>query len=134
MALTLMFSLPGIPMIYYGDEAGAAGDKDPQNRGPFPWGKEDRDLQEFYVAMIGFYKEHRCLVYGGLGLECRGDDVVVVIRDDGADEFRAVINRGDSEYDPGLGGEYVPVFPEGRSRTVPGPGATIFMKRRGGSV
>lgn len=31
-AVSLMFSLPGVPCIYYGDEAGLTGGKDPNNR------------------------------------------------------------------------------------------------------
>jgi glycosidase len=41
LAFTLQFSLPGAPGIYYGDEIGLPGDKDPDCRRAFPW---DRDL------------------------------------------------------------------------------------------
>ena len=40
----LQFTLPGAPSIYYGDEAGMEGGKDPFNRRPYPWGREDREL------------------------------------------------------------------------------------------
>ncbi|WP_303825135.1 glycoside hydrolase family 13 protein [Ruminococcus flavefaciens] len=46
-AMALMFFLPGIPSIYYGDEAGLQGYKDPFNRRCFPWGKEDTELIEY---------------------------------------------------------------------------------------
>ena len=46
-AMVLQFFLPGVPSIYYGDEAGAEGYKDPFNRRCFPWGKEDSDLIAF---------------------------------------------------------------------------------------
>ncbi|MDR0519146.1 MAG: glycoside hydrolase family 13 protein [Clostridiales Family XIII bacterium] len=36
-AAALQYSLPGIPSIYYGDEAGMHGLLDPFNRGTFPW-------------------------------------------------------------------------------------------------
>ncbi len=39
MAMFLQFALPGVPSIYYGDEAGMTGGTDPYNRGSFPWGK-----------------------------------------------------------------------------------------------
>ncbi|HMK08813.1 MAG TPA: glycoside hydrolase family 13 protein [Anaerolineales bacterium] len=38
LLMTLQFTLPGAPAIYYGDEIGLAGDKDPACRGAFPWG------------------------------------------------------------------------------------------------
>lgn len=44
LAYTLCATLPGIPCIYYGDEAGLEGYRDPFNRRFFPWGKEEGDL------------------------------------------------------------------------------------------
>lgn len=44
LALGLMFMLPGVPCIYYGDEAGLIGGKDPDNRRFFPWGRESHSL------------------------------------------------------------------------------------------
>ncbi|MBR2284714.1 MAG: glycoside hydrolase family 13 protein [Ruminococcus sp.] len=43
-AMALQFFLPGVPCIYYGDEAGLQGYKDPFNRRCYPWGNEDREL------------------------------------------------------------------------------------------
>ena len=37
LAFLLLFSLPGPPCIYYGDEIGMEGDHDPACRGGFPW-------------------------------------------------------------------------------------------------
>lgn len=47
LAMVLMYFLPGVPCIYYGDEAGMQGYKDPFNRGCYPWGNEDKELIEF---------------------------------------------------------------------------------------
>ena len=51
-AFALMYFLPGVPCIYYGDEAGMQGYKDPFNRRCFPWGSEDHELIE-YVKELG---------------------------------------------------------------------------------
>lgn len=51
MAVFLQFALPGSPVIYYGDEAGLTGGKDPMCRLPFPWGREDTSLQRLYRGM-----------------------------------------------------------------------------------
>lgn len=48
MAATLQFTLPGAPTVYYGDEAGMTGGKDPFCRQTFPWGREDTGLQNYY--------------------------------------------------------------------------------------
>ena len=44
MAVFLQFTLPGMPCIYYGDEAGMEGFEDPFNRRTYPWGREDPEL------------------------------------------------------------------------------------------
>lgn len=46
LAFSLMFVLPGVPTIYYGDEAGLSGEEDPDNRRPYPWGREDISLRD----------------------------------------------------------------------------------------
>ncbi len=43
-AAAIQFTLPGIPCIYYGDEAGLTGFSDPSCRGTYPWGKENSEL------------------------------------------------------------------------------------------
>lgn len=50
-AAVLQYTLPGVPCVYYGDEAGMEGCEDPFNRRCFPWGNEDVDLTEFYCAL-----------------------------------------------------------------------------------
>ena len=51
-AMALQFFLPGVPCIYYGDEVGLQGYKDPFNRRCFPWGNEDQELHA-YVKRLG---------------------------------------------------------------------------------
>lgn len=47
----LLYALPGMPCIYYGDEAGLEGCEDPFNRGTYPWGREDEVLLAWYRAL-----------------------------------------------------------------------------------
>lgn len=50
-ASAMQFALPGIPTIYYGDEAGMQGYKDPFNRRCYPWGEENDELIEWYKRL-----------------------------------------------------------------------------------
>jgi len=50
MAL-LQFTSEGAPTVYYGDEAGLAGGRDPDDRRTYPWGSEDQSLIAFYRAI-----------------------------------------------------------------------------------
>ena len=42
LAVILQMTFPGVPAVYYGDEAGMEGYSDPFNRGVYPWGREDK--------------------------------------------------------------------------------------------
>ena len=56
-AIMLQLFLPGIPCIYYGDENGMAGGKDPLNRGCFEPEKADKEVREFYEKLLIFRKK-----------------------------------------------------------------------------
>ena len=57
-AAALQYTLPGVPSVYYGDEAGMQGYKDPFNRGCYPWGNENTDLVEFYKELGSLRNSH----------------------------------------------------------------------------
>ena len=54
LAALMQFTLPGVPCIYYGDEAGMEGYKDPFNRSCYPWGQEDQALLSWYRRLAKF--------------------------------------------------------------------------------
>ncbi|MBO4338413.1 MAG: glycoside hydrolase family 13 protein [Clostridia bacterium] len=56
LAAVLQFTLPGVPSVYYGDEAGMQGYKDPFNRGCYPWGEENEELLSFYKKLCKLRK------------------------------------------------------------------------------
>ena len=50
----LLYTFPGSPTVYYGDEAGMEGYEDPLNRRAFPWGAEDEELLRWYRKLGQF--------------------------------------------------------------------------------
>jgi cyclomaltodextrinase len=48
----LQMTFPGVPCIYYGDEAGLWGYRDPFNRATYPWGRENMELVRWYRRII----------------------------------------------------------------------------------
>ena len=64
MASLWQMTFPGVPTVYYGDEAGMQGFKDPHNRGAYIWGKEDRQLQAWYKKIIALRNQHQVLKTG----------------------------------------------------------------------
>ncbi len=51
IAFGMLYTLPGVPCVYYGDEVGMEGYKDPFNRGCFPWGEENQELLQFVTEL-----------------------------------------------------------------------------------
>ena len=79
-AAFLQFALPGAPVIYYGDEAGLTGGKDPMNRMPFPWGREDETLQALYRELAAMKNAHPALRTGDIRFEAAGDGILRFVR------------------------------------------------------
>lgn len=51
VAVAIQYTLPGFPCIYYGDEAGMEGYRDPFNRCCYPWGKENDELIRWHRTL-----------------------------------------------------------------------------------
>ena len=74
-AILFLFTFPGIPSIYYGDEIGIKSRKlnDSSQRFPMQWNSEkwDLELKTLYTKMIAFRKSENVLKYGAFKfLEC----------------------------------------------------------------
>ena len=65
MASFLQYTLPGSPSLYYADEAGMEGHKDPFNRRSFPWGKEP-EFADLLRQLGELKREHEALRVGDI--------------------------------------------------------------------
>lgn len=75
-AITLLqMTLPGVPCIYYGDERGMEGFRDPYNRAAYPWDGGDKDCFDIYRNAIAVRKTLDVLVDGKFNPFSAGDDV-----------------------------------------------------------
>ncbi len=79
-AYRLIAALPGIPCVYYGDEAGLRGSADPYCRGTYPWGREDAELQA-EVRKILTCRKRRVFQTGALRVYAENADTLVIIRE-----------------------------------------------------
>ena len=57
LAVALQFTLPGSPLVYYGEELGLESESDPHCRQPMPWNDLDTENEDFqfYKRMIHLY-------------------------------------------------------------------------------
>lgn len=89
-------TLPGAPAVYYGDEAGLTGHKDPENRRTFPWGREDKELQACCRALIRLRRAHAALETGRFDTVYAAGDVYIYARflEGGRDVFGKAAEDG----------------------------------------
>jgi alpha-glucosidase len=67
LATALLMTFPGVPCIYYGDEIGMEGARDPDNRRCMRWDETtwDHDLHEHHKRLIRLRREAPALRHGG---------------------------------------------------------------------
>ena len=73
MASFLQYMLPGSPSLYYADETGMEGYKDPFNRRTYPWGREDMELLEHFKRLGRLRKRNDVLRLGDIQFFQAGD-------------------------------------------------------------
>ena len=92
-AVLLQMTWCGAPTVYYGDEAGLVGWTDPDNRRPYPWGKEDQGLLAFHKEAIYLRKENPVLRHGSLKQLYGAYGVIAYGRFDRENQFLVALNN-----------------------------------------
>ncbi|MCI8497133.1 MAG: glycoside hydrolase family 13 protein, partial [Clostridiales bacterium] len=96
LAALLQYTLPGVPCVYYGDEAGMEGYRDPFNRGCYLWGQEDSSLVEWY-RVLGCVRRCQAVLKNGAFLPVEGHDgTLCFARQDENGVLLTAVNRTDS--------------------------------------
>lgn len=73
LAYAMLFTLPGVPSVYYGDEIFMQGYKDPFNRGYFNWHSDDEFLRNSIKELSQARHDCAAFVNGNVTLhECTG--------------------------------------------------------------
>lgn len=94
IAAFLQFMLPGAPSIYYGDEIGMEGEKDPFNRRYFEWDKVDCELHVFYKKLCELKHKFNQLKFGNIRFEDK-ENILLFYRD----ELKIIVNMTELPYD-----------------------------------
>lgn len=99
LAAALQYTLPGVPSIYYGDEAGLQGYRDPFNRGCYPWGNENRELIDFYKVLGEIRRENSVFKEGYFVPVSAAMGCVAYAREDENSGVLVIANRNIHEID-----------------------------------
>jgi glycosidase len=99
LANLLLFTFPGAPSIYYGDEVGLAGELDPDNRRTFPHEKDwDQNLLKLHRELIALRHQYPALRTGSYDVLHAADHTYVFIRT--LNEHRLVVALNAAEVTP----------------------------------
>ncbi len=102
---TILSFLPGIPCIYYGDEAGMEGGRDPFNRRTYPWGQEEERILSHYRKIGRFRAQYGAFLSDAYyRVRYAEGDVLILERFRESMRLLLLVNRGDSSADIPLQG------------------------------
>ena len=96
LAALALFSFPGVPTVFYGDEAGMEGWEDPFNRGTYPWGREDAAIRDYFALLGGLRKRRTSLRRGGIRWLVAQGRLVAYIRESAGERSVTVLNAGEA--------------------------------------
>ena len=93
MASFLQYMLPGMPSLYYADETGMEGYKDPFNRRTYPWGREDETLLKHHRQLGQLRKDLEVLRLGDIRFFHAAQGKLGFTRQFGGKTIRVYINH-----------------------------------------
>jgi 4-alpha-glucanotransferase len=89
----VQITFPGVPCVYYGDETGVEGYTDPNNRATYPWGKEDKEILDWYRRVLRLRAEFEILQIGDFKSFFCEPNVYGFTRAGAEEEMTILINR-----------------------------------------
>lgn len=102
LCAAIQFALPGMPCVYYGDEEGMQGFRDPFCRAPYR--RQDKALRQYYAGLAAQRKDSPALTQGDAAFAACDPDTLCILRYTGAEAALVAVNRGSApaELQPAL--------------------------------
>ena len=97
MATAIQYTMPGIPSLYYGDETGMEGYKDPFCRKPMNWDSINQDIYEWYQK-LGKIRNESVFIDGIYEEEIIDNKVFAFSRNNSNIKIITIINNDDHDY------------------------------------
>ncbi len=99
IAAALQYTVYGIPSLYYGDEVGLEGYRDPFCRMPFPWHELDdprrAEILDFYKRLGSIRRDEQALNGGDFSIIDYSESAICYARNKGESRLVVVANRGE---------------------------------------
>ena len=95
LAALILFTFPGAPTVYYGDEAAMEGWEDPFNRAGSPWAQEDTDLKAHFAELARVRRSFPALQAGVLHWIWTSGPLLIFARELDGQLLTTVVNAAD---------------------------------------
>ena len=96
LAYTILATLPGLPTVFYGDEVGLEGYKDPFNRRPYPWNNPDAEIRNFYIKIGNIRSTSFVFGDGDFRLIHIDNKLLIFERSKGGKSYITAVNNSDT--------------------------------------
>lgn len=93
LCAAIVFALPGMPCVYYGDEEGMQGLRDPFCRGSYV--QQEDDTRAWYSYLGNLRRDNSALATGDVAIAAPEDDIICILRFDRSGSFLCCVNRGE---------------------------------------
>jgi alpha-glucosidase len=98
LAYMVLFTFPGVPSIFYGDEIGLMDQESFGSRACMPWdeAKWDQGLLAFMKQLVSLRKNNDCLAHGAFQILHWEEDLLVYQREVAGEHVLVTLNRSDA--------------------------------------
>ncbi|MBQ8718052.1 MAG: glycoside hydrolase family 13 protein [Clostridia bacterium] len=97
IAATVLYTVFGVPSVFYGDDVGMQGHHDPFCRLPYPWGREDSELLAHFTRLGELRAQHAVFVDGDFRILAHTPCALMYARTNATEQILLAVNGGDGE-------------------------------------
>ena len=94
LAALVLFTFPGAPTVYYGDEVAMEGFEDPFNRGTYPWGAGNRVMESWFARLGRLRQQMPALSRGRFRWLSASGPLLAFTRETESERVVIVVNAG----------------------------------------